>query len=460
VSLVPADTDLLIWEFAINDDRTGHVHATRTWGDEEAAYQARLLEMFVRRAYGLNPDVVIAFVFLWKNTARPCWPKCANATKPFETMRNVLQKYPTVSAFAVDLGDIVAKHRLDKNYLFLDHHHVREGGQVWIAGLLLHHLLANRTWGPGNHELLLARRERRISDDGSSGSSLRRRRHGRMRGWLARGVTPSWGGGETPSEADSSSLAAAAAVAAAAARSLPAPAFWTVPQHPATPGEALIAHMANPRHRLAGIGYFASMFGSRGLDDLSDTTSDDIKSAGAHYVHRGDFKSVVKLPLCNTTRRLRYRWWQPTVSTSTLDSEGKAKHAREAAGEHASATTTTTRLLALSLRLHGKVSGARPSHAHIKVVVTEVGKEVGNSGCGGGGGGESRAVLHADAPILDAESIPDEEGGGLLHVGGLPACGYYVIPGVTPRMRALDFAICRREQSAGVGLYTFVSSLL
>ena len=74
----------------------------------------------------------------------------------------------------------------------------------------------------------------------------------------------------------------------------------------------------------------------------------------------------------------------------------------------------------------------------------------GGVGGGGGGGGSHRAVLHADAPPLPPGSIPDGEDGALLHVGGLPACAYYAISGVTRRVRSLEFDVCRREQSAGV----------
>ena len=88
-SLIPGDTDLLLWEFAINDwPGQGPLSTLNdpnsTWpGLRSKTWHAEAFELFVARAAALNTrrgsdqQIAFGFVFLWQPQAALCWPHCA-----------------------------------------------------------------------------------------------------------------------------------------------------------------------------------------------------------------------------------------------------------------------------------------------------------------------------------------------------------------------------------------------
>ena len=69
-SLVPQNTSVVLWEFAIND----------WWalpaGISEANFQQQVLELFLRRLVHRIPKVTVGIVVLWQPYALKCWPEC------------------------------------------------------------------------------------------------------------------------------------------------------------------------------------------------------------------------------------------------------------------------------------------------------------------------------------------------------------------------------------------------
>ena len=66
-ALVPRRTDILIWEYVIND-----------WKPLESnpKYLGNALDIYLRRAMALNPRMSFVFAYLWAPSARDCWPSC------------------------------------------------------------------------------------------------------------------------------------------------------------------------------------------------------------------------------------------------------------------------------------------------------------------------------------------------------------------------------------------------
>jgi len=84
-SLVPPDTDVLIWEFAVND-WPGHrpvvdkEAGTARWpGLRAATWHEDAFHLYIRRALALMDTrrVALGFVFLWQPEASRCFPSCA-----------------------------------------------------------------------------------------------------------------------------------------------------------------------------------------------------------------------------------------------------------------------------------------------------------------------------------------------------------------------------------------------
>ena len=68
---VPSRADIIIWEYAVNDDDpmwqvTADVLARRQMA----------IELFAARALAINPRATLWFLFLWQNWAVRCWPHC------------------------------------------------------------------------------------------------------------------------------------------------------------------------------------------------------------------------------------------------------------------------------------------------------------------------------------------------------------------------------------------------
>ena len=163
--LVPAHTDVLVWEMSTNDwpllSGASPVTPDSRWRTRRdlSPEHTRAFDLFIRRALGLNPRMVLMFVFLWQPRAADCYPRCANDSLLWDDNLRVLQSPPyaslggsptltlmasAIDAFAVDINAL-AKHvhsrLLPTARLFADKHHPSSSGHILIAASLLRHLL-------------------------------------------------------------------------------------------------------------------------------------------------------------------------------------------------------------------------------------------------------------------------------------------------------------------------------
>ena len=134
-ALVPSRTDILVWEYALNDD-------IPAWSTAAAPLQQRqhALEFFVARARAINPRIVLVFLFLWQNTAAKCWPRCdttaANNRSAWRaTAEAVAALRGEGDVFALDFGWLA--RAMPKRSIFADYHHPTPSAHVAMAGALL-----------------------------------------------------------------------------------------------------------------------------------------------------------------------------------------------------------------------------------------------------------------------------------------------------------------------------------
>jgi len=101
-ALVPRRTDILLWEYAIND-----------WATDDQQGRAQL-ELWLRRALGLNAKMVLGFAFLWQPRARACWPRCVQPDMMAARLAPLLRRYaPHLDAFSVDFNAIAQRAYAD-----------------------------------------------------------------------------------------------------------------------------------------------------------------------------------------------------------------------------------------------------------------------------------------------------------------------------------------------------------
>ena len=97
-SLVP-QTDLLLWEFSINDwSRSGVALSDERWREQA-------LELFLARARVHVPRAIVGLIFLWRPSAITCWPHCAGEDDHWRAALRVLDHYSSLgmALFAINV---------------------------------------------------------------------------------------------------------------------------------------------------------------------------------------------------------------------------------------------------------------------------------------------------------------------------------------------------------------------
>ena len=138
-ALVPKQTDILIWEYVIND-----------WVAQQKnpKFLPNALAVYVRRALSINPRMVFFFIHLWTPVAAPCWPFCpgdprfvweaaTEATKPYYQALDITH----IDVNAIGTQYYVAVHGHTKSneskLMFLDKQHPNE---------MTHHVIGQMMW--------------------------------------------------------------------------------------------------------------------------------------------------------------------------------------------------------------------------------------------------------------------------------------------------------------------------
>jgi len=134
-SLVPQNTSVVLWEFAIND----------WWalpaGISEANFQQQVLELFLRRLVHRIPKVTVGIVVLWQPYALKCWPECPRDDIKWNLSLPVLEHYSeSIASFAVDANAIGKRQFTNRTQLLADLHHPTDAGHAMIAEAVLLHL--------------------------------------------------------------------------------------------------------------------------------------------------------------------------------------------------------------------------------------------------------------------------------------------------------------------------------
>ena len=172
-SLIDNKTDVLIWEFAINDFTPGRGVGVNTHGGWQLGwrrYHMQVVELFLRRAAAALPKAMLVFLFLWPPGGRHCWPSCRKgpAATHWQEVLSVLKHYEkSVDATAIHferissrlfLGDNNASSvdaatiEAARNRLFSDDHHMTTEGHM-AAGSTIAQLLLPRI-APSAHKVV------------------------------------------------------------------------------------------------------------------------------------------------------------------------------------------------------------------------------------------------------------------------------------------------------------------
>ena len=102
-SLVHPTTDVLIWEYVINDQPWYVSADADTW--------SRLVfDLYMRRAFALRRNLLVGCLFLWVPKAANCWPHCRNDRQAWQANLQLLQRYGA-NAFGVDVRPRLSKTR-------------------------------------------------------------------------------------------------------------------------------------------------------------------------------------------------------------------------------------------------------------------------------------------------------------------------------------------------------------
>ena len=131
-ALLRPDTDLVFWEFSINDWFPEHATSTTlhlndhgpSWEPVRRRWHRQAFEVFLRRALSFNPRVIIGLVLLWQPCARKCWPRCPGQDEEFvDVVREVAAHYPHVPFFGVDFNKLSQTLGMPREVVFNDCHH-------------------------------------------------------------------------------------------------------------------------------------------------------------------------------------------------------------------------------------------------------------------------------------------------------------------------------------------------
>lgn len=169
-TLVPPETDVLLWEFAVNDwPGQGSLRLLDPgWpGLKATTWHSEAMELFVRRAFALNPRMTLGLVFLWQPQAARCWPRCEHDDRVWRDNLEVMRHYARhIDAFALDVN-YLAKNHTSVRHLFRDQHHPSDEAHAAIGKALFHRFMAvrsppTRVGGAPPNATLTAPRPRRI----------------------------------------------------------------------------------------------------------------------------------------------------------------------------------------------------------------------------------------------------------------------------------------------------------
>lgn len=144
-TLIPQETDVLLWEFSINDwpgDGALQLLDPQWSGLKATSWHSQAIELFLRRAIALNPRLVLGFVFLWQPQAARCWPRCKDDDWVWRDDLAVLRHYSrSVDAFAIDVNHL-AKNTTSASHLFRDRHHPSDQAHAAIGQALFERFVA------------------------------------------------------------------------------------------------------------------------------------------------------------------------------------------------------------------------------------------------------------------------------------------------------------------------------
>ena len=141
-ALVPQRTDILLWEFVINDWQP-HIG--------NRAFLPTALAIYVRRALAINPHMVIIFLHLWAPLARSCWPRCnghKGQTFIWNACVNGMALYnDTLDLTQIDFNSIAVQHFIaghgkvnESKLLFADKQHPNTLAHKLMGDVIWQHL--------------------------------------------------------------------------------------------------------------------------------------------------------------------------------------------------------------------------------------------------------------------------------------------------------------------------------
>ena len=146
-SLVPQNTSVVLWEFAIND------WWIRPAGISEANFHQQVLKLFLRRLVHRIPKVTIGIVVLWQPYALKCWPECPRDEMKWNLSLPVLQHYSeSIASFAVDANALGKRWFTNRTHLLADRHHPTDAGHAMIAEAVLLHLRSRAAATPSSRD--------------------------------------------------------------------------------------------------------------------------------------------------------------------------------------------------------------------------------------------------------------------------------------------------------------------
>lgn len=121
-SLIPNTTDLVLWDFTVNDYQPDPLQvASRNLSLSIARKQK--FELFLHRATALNPNIVVGVISLWRNSAgQNCWP-CPEDAQLYTEVLSVAQQYPSIPIFTIDARALAQHLSWSQSDMLHDYHH-------------------------------------------------------------------------------------------------------------------------------------------------------------------------------------------------------------------------------------------------------------------------------------------------------------------------------------------------
>eukprot|EP00421_Protoceratium_reticulatum_P001243 CAMPEP_0168362188 /NCGR_PEP_ID=MMETSP0228-20121227/3049_1 /TAXON_ID=133427 /ORGANISM="Protoceratium reticulatum, Strain CCCM 535 (=CCMP 1889)" /LENGTH=464 /DNA_ID=CAMNT_0008374881 /DNA_START=144 /DNA_END=1538 /DNA_ORIENTATION=- len=170
-SLMPPDSDVVLWEMIINDRKP------ESTGMNPTEYHKKVFELFVRRVLAVNPQAIIGMVGLWRPGSAAChdepefkpqknnvsilnaWP-CAHDSDHFNELLEVVAHYKDVGFFGVDVNKLAQSLGLNRKAVLRDGHHPTPKLHELIGeSLFIHTLLPSESYGGPMNNAILQREE-------------------------------------------------------------------------------------------------------------------------------------------------------------------------------------------------------------------------------------------------------------------------------------------------------------